>query len=262
MTPASCVRVAVLGPQLLGTYGDAGNALALTHRLRLRDIPVDVVEVAAGSVVPESCDLYLLGGSEDGPQEYVAQWLSDGALARAVDRGAVVVGVCSGFQLLGTSFPGLDGGPVSGLGLLPGRTVRPDAVAARTVGHVVATPVAWPHLPDIVGFENHQGRTQLEPGAVPLGLCTRGFGNDRSAAPDRRLDGAVDGRVVGTYLHGPVLALNPLLTDTLLAWVVGDLPAVDDPAAADIQDARRRRLGPARGRWPRSRTGRPRARYE
>jgi lipid II isoglutaminyl synthase (glutamine-hydrolysing) len=250
MAQASSVRVAVLSPELLGTYGDAGNTLALTHRLGLRGIAADLVEVAAGTPVPESCDVYLLGGSEDGPQEYVAEWLSSGALTHAVEQGAVVVGVCSGLQLLGHSFPGLDGRPLAGLGLLPCHTVRPDAVDQRAVGHVVVTPLAWPDLPDIVGFENHQGRTQLEPGAMPLGLCRRGYGNDRTAAPDQRMDGAVNGRVVGTYLHGPVLALNPLLTDTILAGVVGPLPAVEDPALSRVQDARRRRLVPDRRRWP------------
>ena len=62
------VRVGLVYPELLGTYGDRGNAIVLVQRLRRRGIPATLVEVAAGSVIPASLDVYLLGGGEDNPQ--------------------------------------------------------------------------------------------------------------------------------------------------------------------------------------------------
>jgi CobQ-like glutamine amidotransferase family enzyme len=233
----------VLLPEILGTYGDGGNAAALGYRLSARGLSVELVPVGADQVVPLSCDLYLLGGSEDGPQEFVAGWLASGDLARAAAGGAGVVAVCSGLQLLGREFPGPDDRPRPGLGLLPCTTLAPAPGLPRAVGDVVVRGTPWQSVGDVIGFENHRGRTVLDPGATPLGSCVRGHGNDRSAGPGHRVDGVVHGRIVGTYLHGPVLALTPLLADVVLSWVLDPLPPVDDPAFdAQVASARRRRL--------------------
>ena len=73
----------------------------------------------------------------------------------------------------------------------------------------------------------------------PLGRVVVGAGNDTGDGSE----GAVAGRVVGTYLHGPVLARNPALADHLLASVVGDLEPLDD-TEADV--LRKERLAAAR----------------
>jgi len=240
---ASTVRIAVVFPDMLGTYGDGGNTIGLTYRLRARGMDAQVVAVNGDDPLPLSCDIYLIGGSEDCPQERAAERLAHGELARAVDRGAAVLVVCSGLQLLGLSFPARDGRSLPGLGLLPCHTTHPPAGTARAVGHVIVRPQPASRLPDVVGFENHRARTILEPGATPLGACLRGYGNDPTAPESDRVDGIVHGRLVGTYLHGPVLALNPALADLLLSWVVGDLAPLIDPAHDDrVHHARHRRL--------------------
>ena len=82
------ISIAGLYPELLGTYGDGGNVEVLAQRLRWRGLDVETVTVTAGEAVPESCDLYVLGGGEDGPQTLAVQDLAaSGALNRAVDRG-------------------------------------------------------------------------------------------------------------------------------------------------------------------------------
>lgn len=240
-------RIAVLFPEMLGTYGDTGNAVVLAHRLRVRGMGADVVNVAVTQPVPESCDVYLLGGAEDGPQEFVAQRLASGALARAVDRGAAVVGICGGLQILGNHFAGPDGRAVPGVGLLPCSTRLPPHGTARAVGDLLVRPDAGMDVGDLIGFENHRGRTLLAPGATPLGSCLRGFGNDQLAPAPGRVDGAVSGRVLGTYLHGPVFAFNPRLADMVLAWALGDLPLVGDhDQDRRVDRARRGRLARAR----------------
>jgi CobQ-like glutamine amidotransferase family enzyme len=69
----------------------------------------------------------------------------------------------------------------------------------------------------VVGFENHGGRTQLDPGAVPLGRVVHGFGNDGKSG----FEGCRVGKAIGTYLHGPLLPRNPWLADWLLSQALG-----------------------------------------
>ena len=237
--------MAVVHPDLLGTYGDGGNGVVLAERLRWRGIPAEVLEVRSGDPVPATCDLYCLGGGEDGPEARSALELLDGRpLNRAVEGGAVVLAVCAGFQVVGEEFAGADGRPRPGLGLLDVRTRKGGG--ARAVGEVVAEPVALGprgrRVPTLTGYENHGAVTELGAGVRPLAEVRVGVGNGAGDGSE----GAVSGRVVGTYLHGPVLARNPGLADLLLGWVVAGpgevLGPLDD---AEVEELRRERLAAA-----------------
>jgi CobQ-like glutamine amidotransferase family enzyme len=238
----STIRVALLYPELLGTYGDRGNARVLVQRLAWRGVPAELVEAPWGEPAPASCDVYVLGGGEDSPQASAAAALiAEGTLNRAVDDGAAVLGICAGFQILGHSFFGPDGAARPGLGLLDCTTAR--RASPRIVGEILVEPdsAAWgggggaePRLPALSGYENHAGLTDLGPGAMALGRVDVGVGNGDGT------EGAISGRVVGTYLHGPVLARNPALADRLLSWVVGDLEPLDDAEVDDLRAERRR----------------------
>jgi hypothetical protein len=223
----SVVEIALVFPELLGTYGDGGNALVLARRLARRDIVARVVEVGIADPIPRQAHIYLLGGGEDAPQFAALDALRrSGALNAAVDSDAVLLAVCAGFQLVGTSLVGEDDKVIPGLGIIDGVTTR---APKRVVGEVAirddALGTGW-----IVGFENHRGVTDIGPSATPLGPRHPTRGNDT--------DGVVSGRVVGTYLHGPVLARNPRLADQLLEWVVGPLAPFADPQA-DLLHAER-----------------------
>jgi CobQ-like glutamine amidotransferase family enzyme len=222
----------VLFPDLLGTYGDGGNAVVLAQRLAWRDIPVDVVTVGSGTAAPDSCDLYLVGGGEDGPQVQATRELAESrALHRAVDAGAVVLAVCAGMQILGHRFPDAAGAERAGLELLDCDSVRVDR--PRAVGELLTTEAAAPDparpgttrpIGVLTGFENHASRTVPGPSSASLATVEVGEGNGDGT------EGVVCGRIVGTYLHGPVLARNPRLADLLLGWVVGHdaLTPLDD----------------------------------
>ena len=231
----SAVRVALIYPELLGTYGDGGNAQVLAHRLTWRGLPVESVTIPAGEPIPSGCDIYLMGGGEDEPQTLAAEGLQTGTgLTDAVAAGAVVLAVCAGFQIAGTSFPGHDGAVADGLGILDVETRRsfPDQVAPlpRAVGDVaVRTPFGI-----LTGYENHGGRTRISTGK-PLGDMLVGVGNGDGSGKE----GCVSGKVIGTYLHGPVLAQNPHLADHLLALVLGDLPELDRPDPGTLLHASR-----------------------
>jgi CobQ-like glutamine amidotransferase family enzyme len=240
------LRVAVVYPDLLGTYGDGGNGLILARRAEWRGLAVELLQAPSDASLPEA-DIYCLGGGEDGPQVRAARTLlDDGVLARRVAQGAVVLAVCAGFQVAGESFPGAEGQPHEGLALLPVTTAK--VALPRAVGEVVAEPVGIEGLDTLTGFENHGGRTTLNEGAQPLATVVRGVGNG-----DGR-EGAVAGRVLGTYLHGPVLARNPSLADLLLSWALDGetLAPLDDRAAESLRlerldAARTRRFGRRRG---------------
>jgi hypothetical protein len=241
---SGALRVAVLFPDLLGTYGDGGNGLILARRTQWRGVDVELLQAVSDMPVPDA-DVYCLGGGEDGPQVRAARTLiDDGTLAKRVACGAVVLAVCAGFQVVGRSFPGATGEAHEGVGLLDIETVK--GAGPRAVGEVVAEPLGLagvPELPALTGFENHGGVTALGEGVEALGRVTAGVGNG-----DGR-EGAVQGRVVGTYLHGPVLARNPALADVLLSWALGDaaLAPLDDAAAESLREERigavRRRRG-------------------
>jgi hypothetical protein len=149
-----------------------------------------------------------------------------------VADGAVVLAVCAGYQVAGRSFPGAEGEPHEGLGLLPVTTAK--VVLPRAVGEVVAEPDQSLGLPVLTGFENHGGRSTLAEGAQPLARVSTGVGNGDGT------EGALDGRVVGTYLHGPVLARNPALADLLLSWALDGavLAPLDDGAAESLRAER------------------------
>jgi lipid II isoglutaminyl synthase (glutamine-hydrolysing) len=241
----SAARIVVLAPELLGTYGDWGNALVLAKRLEWRGVASEIVAVRDGAAIPDSGDLYLLGGGEDGPQLLACDEIRrDGGLHRAAERGAVVFGACAGLQLMGTEFHGPDG-PVPGLGLLDCRTAPGSP---RAIGEVLTQSHASLGVGLLTGFENHGGRTSLGPDAAPVGTVVHGVGNSE----ETRTEGAWSGKVLGTYLHGPVLARNPRLADLLLTWAVGALPPLEVPEAEVLHDERvgtalaasQRRLGP------------------
>ncbi|MGH9115477.1 MAG: type 1 glutamine amidotransferase [Acidimicrobiales bacterium] len=224
------VGVALLFPDLLGTYGDSGNAVVLAQRLRWRETAAEVVTVRSGDPVPATCELYVVGGGEDLPQASAARQL--GPLRRAVDGGAAVLAVCAGMQILGTSFVGPDGVLSDGLGLLDCRTQRGEG--RRQVGEIVVEPTPALDLPVLTGYENHAGITVVGPGASPVGRVRVGSGNGDGSGTD----GAWSGKVLGTYLHGPVLARNPALADRLLSWAVGDLAPLDDSEEAALREER------------------------
>ena len=219
---------------LLGTYGDQGNAEVLIHRAKARDLEVELIEVSPGQAVPRNGDIYLLGGGEDGPQLAALEMLrQDGGLNYAAAGGATVFAVCAGFQIIGTSLDSVNG-KLSGLGLVDADTVYTSA--PRSVGELVVQPLRG-GLPVLTGFENHQGLTELGPEMPPLGTVINGNGNGFNET-----EGVWHGNVFGTYMHGPALARNPELADVVLQSAVGLLRPFLDPVAQALAAERRHTL--------------------
>ena len=228
------IRLCHLYPDHLNIYADRGNIAVFRCRLEWRGLALEVVEVGLGDPIPADCHLYYLGGGQDRDQKLVADDLAQKAdpLRHAAEDGAAVLGVCGGYQLLGHRYATADGQPMPGIGLLDLETT---AGPSRLIGDVVLEATLGAHTATVVGYENHAGRTHLGGGCTPLGRLRRGHGNNGADG----CEGAVAGRTVGTYLHGPLLPKNPWLADTLLGWALDHAGCSVElaPLADDLEQA-------------------------
>ena len=208
------IRVGHLYPDYLNIYADRGNIAVLARRAEWCGHRLEVDAVGMGEPLrPGVHDVLYVGGGQDREQLLVAADVAAkaGALREAVGGGAAVLAVCGGYQLLGRGYRGFHGEDMPGAGILPLETVAGDR---RMIGDVLLECELEPgEKRTLAGFENHAGRTRLDPGAEPLGRVVAGFGNDGESG----YEGCRAGRVVGTYLHGPLLPRNPWLADWLLA---------------------------------------------
>ena len=218
------LTIGLVLPDVLGTYGDDGNALVLRERARRRGIDASIERIMLHDDVPPSCDLYTLGGGEDSAQLLAAARLSasPGLQAAAAD-GRPIFAVCAGLQVLGHTFRA-HGNEVEGVGLLD---VTTAPLTRRATGELASEPthagITAELSEPLTGFENHMGATVLGPDASALGRVTRGVGN---GADGEKVDGVVQGSVIATYMHGPALARNPQLADLLIARAL-DIPLAE-----------------------------------
>jgi len=239
------LRLGHLYPREMSIYGDRGNILSLLDRSRRRGIEVEVVEIGRGTGEMADLDLIFMGGGQDLDQDLVARDLSQekrGPITDAVESGAVMLGVCGGYQLLGSHYVAVSGRELPGLGLLD---IHTDAGARRSIGNVLVETVGLGlDPPTLVGFENHAGRTHLGPGVEPLGRCLVGGGNNGQDGGE----GARRGTVFGTYVHGSLLPKNPHLADHLLSVALArrhpgaELAPLEAPEEMAAHNAMARRI--------------------
>jgi CobQ-like glutamine amidotransferase family enzyme len=230
------IVVGHLYPDYLNIYADRGNIAVLSRRAAWRGHEFDVRPLSIGEPVnPGDHDLLYIGGGQDREQALVAPDLLAKAagVRESVAEGAAVLAVCGGYQLLGRAYRDLNGADLPGIGLFPFDTVAGDT---RMIGDVLLECELEPGVRrTLAGFENHAGRTRLDPGAQPLGRVVAGFGNDGESG----WEGCRVGRAIGTYLHGPLLPRNPWLADWLLAQALahrlGDPPELA-PLVDELED--------------------------
>jgi lipid II isoglutaminyl synthase (glutamine-hydrolysing) len=254
---ARALRVCALYPDLMNIYADRGNLLVLERRCEWRGIGFELRASGLGeSFDPHAHDLIYLGGGQDRDQRLCAEDLLEtkrDALHAAASRGAMVLGVCGGYQLLGRSYT-LGEERITGVGLLDVDTVREDR--ARLIGNVAIEVSLDDREPEsgrpggngasaqvLAGFENHGGRTRLGDGQRALGRVLKGHGNDGRSG----LEGAIEGNTIGTYLHGPLLPKNVWFADWLIARALGldreALSPLDDTLEREAHLGARRAAG-------------------
>jgi CobQ-like glutamine amidotransferase family enzyme len=240
------LRVCALYPDLMNIYADRGNLLVLQRRCEWRGIGFELAGSGLGEPLdPSAHDLFYIGGGQDRDQRLCARDLLQtkrAALHEAAARGAIVLGVCGGYQLLGHAYT-LGEEEIEGVGLLDVHTVRD--LGPRLIGNV-AIEVSLEDMPEprvLAGFENHGGRTRLGTRVNPLGRVVRGYGNDSSSGHE----GARHGNTIGTYLHGPLLPKNVWFADWLIATALhveaSKLSALDDELEREAHRSARHAAG-------------------
>jgi CobQ-like glutamine amidotransferase family enzyme len=241
--PDLTLRVCALYPDLMNIYADRGNLLMLERRCRWRGLGFALTGVGLDEELdPEGADLIYMGGGQDRDQRLCALDLAESkrdAMHAAAARGAAILAVCGGYQLLGRSYV-MGEEALPGVGLFDLETVREDG--PRLIGNVAIEVELDPGDPRVLaGFENHGGRTRLGPSDAPLGRVLRGHGNN---GRDGR-EGVRRDNVIGTYLHGPLLPKNAWFADWLIARALGmgTLEPLDDALETAAHGEARRAAG-------------------
>ncbi len=239
----TALRVCSLYPELMNIYADRGNIAVLRARCEWRGIGFELAASSLGEGLdPAAHDLFYMGGGQDRDQAAVARDMvatKRDALHAAADRGAVILAVCGGYQLLGSSYE-MEDEELPGIGLVDLRTVREPG--PRLIGNcAIESDLGGGPSPRIVaGFENHGGRTYLGSGETPLGRVLSGHGNNGKDGHE----GVRRGNVIGTYLHGPLLPKNVWLADRLIELALGiELEPLDDAMEDAAHGSARRAAG-------------------
>jgi CobQ-like glutamine amidotransferase family enzyme len=241
---AGGLRVCALYPDLMNIYADRGNLLLLERRCQWRGIDFGVTASGLGEPLdPDGTDLYYIGGGQDRDQKLCALDLAEvkrDALHEAAARGAVILAVCGGYQLLGHSYE-LGDETLPGVGLVDLTTVRSED--PRLIGNVAIEVELDPGVRRVLAvFENHGGRTHIGPNSTPFGRVLKGHGNNGVDG----FEGVRDRNVIGTYLHGPLLPKNAWFADWLIQTALGrpdPLESLDDRLEAGAHAEARRAAG-------------------
>jgi hypothetical protein len=218
----------------MNIYGDTGNVITLGYRLAQRGIDAKIVHCEAGDTLPSNIDIIVTGGGQDSGQLIVEKDLQTKAatLNSLVKDGVVMLAICGTYQLFGHTFITLHDREIKGISIFD---IETRGSSERLIGNVVVdSPFG-----QLVGFENHSGKTLLSPQQVPLGKVVKGAGNNGETGEE----GAIVNNTFGTYMHGPLLPKNPQFADELLRRALerkygyaklNPLPDVEEARAARI----------------------------
>jgi CobQ-like glutamine amidotransferase family enzyme len=199
-----------LYPRQMNIYGDTGNLLVLQRRAQWRGIDVRVTDFNPGDLLPapQQVDIIVGGGGQDSGQAVIQQDLQRIAadLHAMVEAGTPTLVVCGTYQLFGNYFKTFEGTVIEGIGIFNAHTIGGDR---RMIGNIVTRNSDFGEL---IGYENHSGKTYLGAGLEPLAMVISGDGNNGTD----KTEGARYKNALGTYLHGPLLPKNPQIADFLL----------------------------------------------
>ena len=229
------IKIAHLYPDMLNLYGDRGNIVALTERMNARGIEVLTDAITMGkSFNADDYDILFIGGGQDFEQDVLLDDLKKGKdvqINNAIQSGKVMLAICGGYQMLGKYYKTHDGKMLEYMGALDFYT---EGKPERMIGNYAFTTKEGI---EVVGFENHSGRTYLGDGVEPLGKMIKGYGNNGEDGTE----GVRFKNTFGTYSHGPVLPKNPQFADLLISKAIenkygtAELAPLDDTLETKAQ---------------------------
>jgi len=225
------LNILELYPKDMNIYGDSGNVLVLKKRAEKRNISVNILSYNIGDSFPKNVDIVVAGGGQDSGQEKVNKDLLKikDKLKKLAENYTPMLLICGSYQLFGNYFRTNEGKVLKGIGILNAYT---EATNERMVGNIITESVPFG---EIIGYENHSGKTTLEGDTLPLGLVKLGAGNNG----EDNTEGARYKNVIGTYLHGSLLPKNPRIAEFLISEAMAKkypddftkLKALDDSLA-------------------------------
>ena len=225
------LNILELYPKDMNIYGDSGNVLILKKRAEKRNISVNILSYNIGDSFPKNVDIVVAGGGQDSGQEKVNKDLLKikDKLKKLAENYTPMLLICGSYQLFGNYFRTNEGKVLKGIGILNAYT---EATNERMVGNIITESVPFG---EIIGYDNHSGKTTLEGDTLPLGLVKLGAGNNGEDSTE----GARYKNVIGTYLHGSLLPKNPRIADFLISEAMAKkypddftkLKALDDSLA-------------------------------
>lgn len=202
------IKVLQLYPRDMNIYGDSGNTLVLTQRIKWHGYTPELISYNPGDKLPMDIDIVIGGGGQDSGQDKIqADLLKIGDnLKQLAENGTPMLMICGLYQLFGKFFKTSDGHVIQGIGLFD---IETHAGPERLIGNIITQS---PDFGDIIGYENHSGQTFLGEGVSPLGTIIKGAGNNGQDDTE----GARYKNVIGSYLHGSLLPKNPAIADFLI----------------------------------------------
>lgn len=222
------LKICHLYPDLMDTYGDKGNIIAISKRCQWRGFKTTLTRISIGDRLnPEKYDIYFFGGGQDRQQTIVGPDLQKKSkdIKKAIENGAVLLSICGGYQLLQNYFKTLDGIEIRGIGLFDAHTLGSttrmiqnlwidlEENLVKEIKEIYPTIDNGQLTTDLIGFENHSGKTYLGKNLKPLGKVIKGAGNNG----EDQTEGAVYKNAFGCYLHGSLLPKNPHFADYLIS---------------------------------------------
>ena len=227
------IRILQLYPHAMNIYGDWGNTLVLQQRAEWHGYSVELLEYNVGDTFPSSVDIIVGGGGQDSGQTAIREDLQKIAkpLRALAASGTPMLVICGLYQLFGNFFKTKDGEVIDGIGIFDAET---HGGPERLIGNTV---VESTEFGEIIGYENHSGKTTLGANAQPFGTVRSGAGNNG----DDKTEGARYKNVIGTYMHGSLLPKNPQVADWLIKQAVTRRYGSFTPQATDDTFTRKAR---------------------
>lgn len=203
------LKILWLYPKNMNIYGDYGNVLTIEKRLKWRGVDSEIIQYNPGDRFPEDADIVLGGGGQDSGQGKIQDDLliiSD-SLKKMAEKNIPMLVICGLYQLFGEYFQTVSGEKIKGANLFDG--LRTFGGNERMIGNIVEDSTDFGQ---VIGYENHSGRTVLSPKNKAFSKVILGAGNDLESG----FEGVKYKNVIGTYLHGSLLPKNPKIADFLI----------------------------------------------
>lgn len=201
------IKIVYFYPEQMSIYGDWGNVLTLCRRLQWHGYEPKILQHHPGKTFPKDADIFVGGGGQDSGQFLIEPDLlkNAGTIRDYAEDGAVMLLVCGMYQLFGRSFQAANGETMEGLSIFAAESY---SGSKRLIGNlVISSPFG-----EMVGYENHGGKTVLDAAQESLGSVKKGAGNNGGD----KTEGAIYKNVFGTYMHGSLLPKNPVFADALI----------------------------------------------